>query len=83
MAAQQWAMISSVDWAASAYIEGLDDEPTIPEVAAELDGLYNAAIAIADERREKLKRLREALVKDDDGTALRIAATLLRIKGRR
>jgi hypothetical protein len=83
LAAQQWARTLSNPEIALAFVNGELDaaqQRSVPEVAAELDGLYSAATAIATERREKLKRLRDALLRDDDGTALRIAAALCGVK---
>src|SRR5690348_10809815 len=75
LAAKQWAMLLSVPEIALAFVNGELDRPpeesSIPEIATELDRLYNAANAIAEERREKLKRLKEAMLMNDDGTALR------------
>jgi hypothetical protein len=85
LAAQSLATANSVLLGvADAYLHGAleeapDEGPSIPEAVLVLDG-YDAAMAIADERREKLKRLREALLTQDDGTALRIAAALCGLK---
>jgi len=61
------------DEVAELLVDPFDSENFIDRLAMALTG---PALAIADERREKLKRLRAAVIAKDDETSLRIAAEL-------
>jgi len=83
MAADSWRMLLSDPEIALAYVNGELDparggEPTASEAAGPLpaESLYAAALAIASERREKLVRLRRALLDREVETALSMAREL-------
>jgi len=84
IAARQWAIQLGDPEVALAFVNGefgkSEVEATVDDISARLDNLYLVAVDIADLRREKLKRLKDALLMNDDGTALRIAAALCGVR---
>jgi hypothetical protein len=50
------------------------------DVLTIVPGVLNAALEIADKRRETLARLRAALEQGDDTEALKVARTLCRVE---
>ena len=85
LAAQAWLNLLGNSEVALAWVNGEFDNkehsssPTI-DVADSIQNLYGAASAIAAERRERLLQLRAALLVNDDGEALRLAASLCGVK---
>ncbi len=80
LAARAWAQELSDPEIALAYVNGEFDQELLSDASLPeepgLERLYAAALAIADERREKLKQLKRALLDKDKDTSLQIAAEL-------